>query len=294
MPVYKFTIVFSGNNQGWTESYYYSQPNPLPLAQLYAGPGLGLLQYRQAILANNCSIDYLRIGTVGTKFAVQLFPYNLLGLYGTGVYGAGGVNDVNSNLALLIRCQPAVAGPNKNIFMRGVPYTILKAGEFSPPATFQKPLNVFLGYLIGTSSQFQTWGWWGVTQGSAVTCPVVTYALATQAPNQYQVTITFAANPAGNSIFQNVPVGTKVLVRLTGINGKSELNGVQVVTVLSPLTCLTKEQFGVVPFSHGGNGTYNLYGFIGIGAAGAEKLVTRKAGMPLFLERGRAKNRTRT
>jgi hypothetical protein len=294
MPAYKVTMVFGMSGQGWTESYTYNTPATLPLLQVYNNFAVPLINARIAILTSAATITYCRISTQFVRWSAQIFDVSLTGTYGSNAaIGAALVQGVIPNLALLVRCYPVAPGPGKSVFLRGLPYTVCTPNGYNPNGFWKKMIQAFFAVLTG-GGQGTGWGWIGVTELSQIRCPVLTYAQIPQAPNQFQVNITFSVNAAGQSIFAGQPVGTKGYVRLSGINGKSELNGTQVVIVTGDLTCMTKDQFGVVPYNHGGTGLSNTYSFTPIGSCSDERLVSRKAGRTLFLERGRQPNRART
>jgi hypothetical protein len=277
MPVYKATLIFTAEGYGWTESYYLSNGQGGTLQTVYQQFIQPIVGLRLAMLATDVQLAYVRLGIVGTPFAVQLFTIGVQGQYPTTA--------VMSNLALLIRFSPTTPGAGKSLFLRGIPNTIVTAGNYTPTAQFTSAYTQWKQAL--TNPFGPVFGWMGVL--SKLTSQITTYTQATQVPNIYQVTVLIA-----NPIIPVGVVGTKGLMRFTGINGKSELNGKQVGYFTSTTSFLTKDQFGVIPYSHGGTATYEFYGFIQAGNTTAERIMTRKAGRELFLERGRAAVRVRT
>lgn len=281
MPIYKITLAMTRDSQGWTESYYLNVVDtlrPQAVHDTWVTPLLGL---RQQMMGTGSFIDYSRVSTVGVPFSAQAFTENLPGSYG--------VSATTPDVALLVRSLPAVGGPPKNLYLRGNPYTIITAGIFSPPALWTKFFGQYTNQLL-TGQGGAVWGWMGTVEATKVKCPLTGY---TQNAG-FQVLLTFGPTPAQTQLFTGVPINSKVQVRLSGINTKSELNGVQVVTVTGPSTCTTVGQFGVIPWTHGGFGLYEVKSFVTYGNINPEKIVSHKTGRPLFLARGRAPARART
>jgi hypothetical protein len=283
MPNYKVTLVMGWGEYGWTESWYLNSPTTLTPLTIFNQFASQLGAYRQALLCTGADIEYVRIATVGVPFAVQTFPFNS---FANNNFGSPGVSPF---VALLLRCTPAAVGPNKNVFFRGIPDNQLGSQSYLPTVAFTKALNQFINYLL-TAQNNSVWGWWGVQ--SKTSAPVTNYV---PAQTGYQQLITTGPVPTtGLPLFQGVNPGTKVRVRYSGINGKSELNGTQVVIVQTPNTALTKEAFGVVPFNKQGNCEFPTYGFSTLSAINAERITERKPGRPLFASRGRQANRAKT
>lgn len=282
MAAIKITLAFQNLEQGWTESYILNNPTPGTPALWNTLYGTPLALVRAALLSVDCTQTYIRIAVVGVPFAVQTFKG-----VGPGTYAAG---QSVPNLAILLRCPPILAGPQKAIYLHGFPGSQVNQGVYAPTFDFSAAIGAFTRFLtsaVGNSG----WGWIGVNGSTKVKAPLETYTIT---PG-YQVLMTFNPVPLTQQpIFQGVPVGTKIRLRLSGINTKSELNGVQVCLVNSANTALTVYQFGVLPYSHGGFGVYEPTTFIQFGGLNDEKVVTHKTGKPLFLSRGRAPVRART
>lgn len=282
MASVKITLAFQIESQGWTETYILNNPVPGTLQQFNQTYAIPLAQKRAALLSDAVNHTYSRLALVGIPFAVQTFE----GI-GAGTYAA---SQTVPNVAILARCPPLVAGPNKAIYLHGFPASQLTNGFYAPSFEFQAGIAAFRQFVTGAIGN-ATWGWIGVNSSTKVSAPLLDYTVTTG----FQVLLTFNPVPlTQTAIFQGVPIGTKIRVRLSGINGKSELNGVQVCLVSSPSEALTVYQFGVLPYSHGGKGVYEPTTFIPFGGLNDEKAVTRKTGKPLFLSVGRAKAKART
>jgi hypothetical protein len=230
------------------------------------------------MLGNTAQLQYLTISTLNVPFAAQTFPL-------PNLTNPNNVSSAFPNVSLLQRCYQTVAGPAKSIFLRGFPYTIISGGQYKPTDQWNQQYQPFVSFL--TNTQNGQWGWYGVQ--SKATSLISGYIQNTQPPGQFQVLVT-SVNP----VFLGLAVGSKQKVRFTAINGKSELNGEQVVYVQSPTTVLTKDQFGVIPWSHGGSVSVQTLGFNTFLSIKPIRIMTRKAGKQLFLEVGRRSVRPRT
>lgn len=284
MPVYKITLLFGMESYGWSESYYVSLNAATPLSNVFNNYGIPLGVARQALSGLQALIKWVRISQVGTPFAVQVFDVQS---YGWPPYPA--IAGPQNN-ALLVRCQPTNAGPNKNIFLRGMYNAAISQDDWSPSYDWLGAFQSFSNLLTGNQKIGLTYGWWGVIQKASA--PVIGYSVS---QTTYQVTINTGPIPQTQQpLFASVAVGQKVLVRFSGINVKSELNGTQVCLGVDGNHVMTKEQFGVIPFNRQGNAELPVFGFIQFGGLFWDRMTTRKAGRPFFLERGRQRNRAKT
>lgn len=278
---YKVTFIFSLNGQGWTESYYLQTPNTITPQQVYDNYASILASFRQSMLATNAFMDYVRVSTVGVPFSAQSFKYAGQGLYSQ--------ISTESFVALLVRCVPVQPGPQKNIFIRGMGVNNFTGTVYQPSAEFIKAFSAFKGY-IQSNPQGAGWGFLGTNESTKLKALVTGYTVGVG----NLVTVSMAPLSTNVQIFAGIPLNTKINVRFTGINQKSELNGTQVVTVTTDHSCTTVKPFGVIPFAGGGTCTYQLKQFNGFLQMNDTKVTERKTGKELFLLRGRQSNRVRT
>jgi hypothetical protein len=273
MAIYKVTLVFSSQGYGWTEGYFIQSSATQP-SVVFAQNAQQLVALRLAMLGQGAFLNYVRVSTVLTPFFVSTNEIqNAEGLYN--------VSAAFPNTALLIRFSGLQAGPQKNLFLRGVPYTIIGPdGQFKSNATWLRAYNAWKGYISGPNNSL--WGWYGVQNN--VKSNLTTYV---QDPDSFLVSVTVR-----DPIF-TAPIGTKQNVRFTGVNGKSELNGTWPVTVVSTTTVKTVKPFGVVPYVHGGYATVFAHTFTFNASTQEQRIMTRKAGRQLFLEHGRQAARIR-
>lgn len=288
MAVFKITMVFSYDGYGWTESYLLQTPGTPTPFNVWVGQGLNLASNRGGLLVPAASMDYVRISMVGTRFASQVFPGIGAGTWCAGSNIRGCTADgLPPNVALLMNWEPFVPGPEKHTFLRGLPSDINVNGKYVPTPVWNKASTIWQNTLYGTGLPAgYAWGWWGVT--SSTSAQVTGYL---QNPTG-TVTIT-----ASQNLWAGVPLGTKVLLRVSGVNYKSTLNGTNVYYTAGQNSCTTKDQIAVSPFVSPGKVEYPLFGFLqGAFTAGAiqfERLQSRKCGRQLFLEHGRAPIRVR-
>ncbi len=272
---YKFTMFFEGGGQGWTESWVLYNQSQIGLGILNTAYGNQLVNLRSQLLSNSNYLTYLRINQIGTPFASQLFEYNQIGQYQAIT--------APINVALLLNAYGTAPGPAKHVFLRGIPESVVSGSSFTLSYAFQASFNAYVKFLQVGSAQVN-WGWIAVI--SKTFSP--TKNSYTQNVDE---TVTVTSNIA---LWTGVPVGTKILVRFSGFNGKSQLNGTQVCYVESATTVQTKDQIALAPYVYGGRIEYPIFGQNGLSSMNVERIMTRKAGRPFFVERGRAPRRART
>lgn len=280
---WKVTFVFGMDEYGWTESYIINTA-----AGQYTFDGLynfvisPIVSARLSLLAPTASMTYVRISVVGTPFAVRLFAVNSQGLYGsyTNQPNPPGLDpSLQPNDALLVRLTPASPGPAKSIYLRGLPKEIEDDnGNYNNDPGFTILLRSY--FTSFTKISGNSFGWWGVQ--SKTFAPVSNYAQNADGT----VTITTTTN-----LFTVTTPPTPTIIRISGVNGKSILNGSRVYYPLTTTTAKSKDQIAVSPYIFGGRVEVPVYGYTQAGSFVAERLMTRKCGRALFLERGRQSRR---
>jgi hypothetical protein len=276
MAIFKVTLVFKYDGVGWTESYALNLNQPTTPQSVYALYALAVANARINLLGGGAFLDYIRISTIGTPFSV--FTQK------DGRQGGYGVASLPADNGVLIRCYPQNPGPVKSLFLRGIPGSIVTGDQYTPPANWTRALQNFFGVLVPPTVSL--WGWYGVNEASKLQSPVTGYTVIAGS-NRVQVTTALPIFPAGL-------VNKKTTVTFTAINGKSELNGKQVVLVNSTTEVTTKDAFGVIAYQGGGTATFQTNQFIPFFSLVDEKLTNRKAGKQLFLPPGRARAKVRT
>lgn len=273
MPIYKVTLIFESNGQGWTESYYLNTTLSGDADGVYVPFAQPLSNLRLALLGTGAYLTDVRISTYGTP--------NKVFVEADGRQGTYAASAAIPNNALLVRCLPLPLGPAKSLFLRGIPQSIIVNQNYAPTTAWVSAYNAWAAFLAPPAAQ--PWGWMGVA--SKVKTPITGYTVT----DGFQVLVTTQTTP-----FTVTNPPSKINVRFTGINGKSELNGTQVVIAQTTSSVLTVDQFGVIPWQRGGFVTTQTIGFKAFGYITPERIMTRKAGRPLFEEAGRAKARSKT
>jgi hypothetical protein len=281
MPLIKVTFVFHREPQGWTESYVMNMVTSLTPNQIFTGILSVIMPYRAQMLGTDASLDYVRISYIGTPFTAQVFNVAMV--------GTGGSLCAPNDVAFLARAYPQTQNSPKAIYLRGIPTVCITGEGISPPAGWAQSYNNFMNQLI-TAWNWGVWGWMGTNQATKVRALVNGYVIN---PN-FTVTITYNVSSTGNPIFNGIAAQTPLSMRNSGINGKSELNGVNNGYVTSVNSWTTEKPFGVVPYSHGGLGTLEFKTFVAFNRMEIERISNRKEGRELFASRGRQPVRART
>lgn len=286
MALYKCTMIFDYDGYGWSESYVMSDPASQGLNIAYK-LFTKIAQNRISLLVQKARLSYIRIGTIGTRFATQTSYFNNTGQWGLAPYldQTGGLG-LHPNDSLLLRWTPTIAGPEKSTFIRGIPQVINQNGVYVPTPNWSKALSrYFTGFnsLAGVAM-----GWVGVLSNTRA--PLMTYAQNLDET----VLITVKPIPAtGAAMFAGLAIGSKIVLRVSGVNYKSVLNGTNNYLVVSPTQASTVDKIAVQPYQFGGSVEFPTFGFTGIAAGEDERLMTRKCGREYFLEHGKSSRRTR-
>ena len=263
----KVSFIFSENGYGWTENYVVNTSTMSP-TNVYLTQLGDLVNARLNLLGTGASLDYARISVIGQPRNARLIALQ----NGAGRYGAAAAHP---NLALLCRMYPGAAGSSKSLFMRGIPGSIVGPdGVYTPNSTWNTPLQTWISIISSTGQN--KYGWYGTIS------PQVSNVNSYTVNVSEQVTVIMAT-----PIFGQVQNNTRTLVRFSGINGKSELNGQWPVTVIDGSTCQTVGQFGLQPYRYGGKATWTSKAFQAIAGVSPLRIDTRKAGKEYFLEPGR-------
>jgi hypothetical protein len=278
VTIHKCTLFFEATTWGWSESYWYNSGTGTHVSTM--GELKKLATARAQLLGNGAFVKARRVSTEGVGPDAYLVYDNITPTFKTDADGKGVVEELDhEDAAVLVRCNNADFRVHKHIFLRGIWDSIdINHGKYAPNASWNARMLRFLNALSAGQ-----WGWWGVTN-RLPKVPMTTYAPI--ASGQVRITFQEAVFPANT-------IDKKVKVRISGVNGKSVLNGEQLVVPESMTSCVTLKPLGVTPYRFGGYGSYAEYGFIGISSAEDQKIVERKAGAPLLQSRGRQRARAR-
>jgi hypothetical protein len=279
MPVrYKHTLIFSGRNKGWSESYY-TEPtsvnlqSQLTLCQIAATA-------RAQMLGAEYSIQALRVQQTEDAGGA---PVKRVGDLNQAVNlpGPAAWEGAQSDLSVLFDWATVNRDAHKFVFCGGIwDACSVLGGVYSPPPEF--------------NTAWQTWGVKCVEAGygwlSRVPAAPVAVSNYVQDENSGTVTLTFGA-----SLFEGAS-NTPVLIRVSGlpsIGGMSTLNGDLLVYPLSATTARTKDRIAVFPFIGPGRANRFTNVFKRMSFITPEKIVSRERGAPLLQSPGRRSARAR-
>jgi len=273
----KATFFWNVNQAGLSESWYLPGPaNPLlvPLA------GLGTyIQRRLGVSGAQTQFDYVRLSSVGASRQVQVYypeDFAAASILITPAPRSNGDSDFGGT-ALLIRKISGLFF--SRFFLRGVSDNMIASGGlYKPTAAYAGYITSLQTFLVGAG-----YAWSGVG-----TPPNPPAGITTAVQNADQ---TIAFTLAGN-LFTGVPIGNRVVVRISRQVAPRYLNGSYTVTVLAANQCMTIKPYPLSGFI-AGTGRMSMSGqsYKVITALEVEKVVKRGPGRPSGLYRGRAKNR---
>jgi hypothetical protein len=284
MPdLYRIQFIMTGQGQGWSESYVIPLDNAT-VATVGTQVANPLALSRGALLAREYKLQAYRVSKIRLAIGTVVKRNSDLTVVN---YGPGGTTvawrGCQPNECVIGNGVSADGGREKKVFHRGIPDQVIEDGGllnaaetigwFSKLASFQSLLlQAQAGWLqdVALGNVFNISG----------------YVLDAG----FVATITFTG-----AIFNGVAVGTRVPIRVTGVNGKSAINGLQMVVVLTDTTCETVETPALYPYAFGGSGQRmtDPKPFISAAAWGAELARTHQTGKVSVSTRGRAPARPR-
>lgn len=277
MPrVLKATWIFEGPGRGFTESYF-QQRDDNDLAAAAADMD-EVSTLRQVIMGKQFLIRGYRISFVTNDAGQRVRGQSLSTL--RNLLGNQAKPAENSDTALLFQWVDASGIKKKYTYLRGIWDSVgTNGGVYNKPPDWVNAIDAWEAKMI--AKQF---GWWGRTPSQTI------YSVDgyTQQAGE-QVLLTTTGTP-----FAGPFPGVKTPVAITGINTRSRLNGTQIVIPQSANSCLTAKPLSVGPFATAGTLRTLDYALVRFTQGEAIRIVSRKAGRPLFTSRGRAPARPRT
>lgn len=276
MPVFKVTMIFSGPQHGWTESWWNNWPNNDYNAMMADLNKLAL--NRQQLLSNQTTIIGLRVSLEGLKndgFAKYVS-------YDVGNTSPACDSD-EPDACVVAHAYDNNYARKKAVYLRGIPDAIdIQFGRLViDPCDWGKN---FARYLAKITSGY---GWMGRPAVGPTRRNVTGYTVDV---NTGQVIVTFDGN-----LFGATPVGTHVVVTINGINkpAKSVLSGQIIGFVDAANTFRTELPIAVFPYGSGGHGLYAPPEFIPAFDMSLSRIGTRRVGAPLLASRGRGRARAK-
>lgn len=273
--VIKNTLVFQTNSFGWTESFLHQSSSRDLIAHNAALQVLA--QKRAALLGSQSFIKAERVSveTDGDGLPVVGDSHLLYIRYNGGT--VPGSDDPDT--AVLVTMRNAEAARRRNMFLRGIWDDVNGAGGFYLEAT------------AGWPSAFNNWrasmlakqvGWWHSIKSAPIN--LSTYVMD---PDTGFVQVTLAA-PIPGFVADQV-----MQVRFQGVNGKSPLNGMQLIRVIDATHVWLEKPLALIAYQFGGKMFTYTRTFEAATTIDAQKIVTRRAGSPLLQSRGRRKGRAK-
>jgi len=264
MAIIRVTLFFELRGYGWTESYYREGPS-IDTGNYFVVSDR-LAQKRAKMLGAQGLLKYLRWSEEGVQRDSLGITYPAGGLPGTLSEPAGA-----PQLALLTRMRNPTARKLKLTYLRGIWDSVSKdGGAYSPSTAFTAYFDDWKASLIQDS-----WGWVGAT----TTTKADVTAVVANANGSVNVTVE---SPLFSGVY---PFNTTV--RLSGVQGARQINGVQSVKALTATTFVTNKAIAIFPYTLGGRATWNQKAFIPIGVVAPSRIVERRPGRPSYLSAGR-------
>lgn len=279
MAIHKVTFVFDGRLCGWTESHWVNAIEASHEITLEAAKKLAAK--RANLLGVECSIKAIRVSTegVGPDAMLRYLRYRPA-FPSPNQAPATAEKAAQKDVALQVRMENGTHTQHKLIFLRGVWDSIeSENGEYLDNDNFRVAFGAYNKIL--TSGP---WGWFGSTSRTTSKLSNVQRGVNTDS-----AVFSFAEN-----LFPDGLAHKKVRIRISGVNaGRSNLNGVHVVSVTDRMTCSTDFPLAVANRVEGGRGSYNTYDFIQYATGDDQKIVTRETGAPLLESPGRQPRKAR-
>lgn len=276
MPtIFKGTMIFSGPQHGWTESWWTSQPTN---SYSFVSDLLdGLIRARAPLLGNQATIIGKRVSRedlLNEGFS----EYVLV----TNQNQSPSCDSDEPDACVVAHAYDDTFSRKKAVFLRGIPDSIdIQFGKLvTDPCDWGKAFATYAKKITAG------WGWMGRAPGPVPRANLTGYVTS----GQNQLTFTLDA-----PLFAAEPVGKKIKVTFGSINkpAKSVLNGQQVVFVLSPTTCQTVFPTAALPYVNGGHCLYEPPQFNAANSMNYSRIGTRRVGAPLLASRGRLRARGR-
>lgn len=265
MPDFALTFIFDIPGHGFTETHYKTFASD----NLDAARDIAVIlgQKRQAMSGEQCTLQAVRIANASEPGRVgKTYPLGFLGVTGKG--------SAASNVALNVTTSTFNNDHSSITQFRGFWDELEVTGgaiDFGN-AAFLAAFNAWQAYYVQ-----QQFGWRGVFANTTRNVTAYTVDPVTQI---VEVTFDGGALPFG-------PQGTRKIARFSKINGKSKLNGTQVVVVSGNNTVQLVKPLALGPFLTTGTITVSSYTLRVATTAIMSRIGKRQAGAPLLRSRGR-------
>lgn len=285
----KVTWAFAGQEQGWSESWYYSSLTD-NLASVIASV-TDVSNKRAALLASGYTLTVLRVGVVKNNAGQPVLrKTDTADLRKAGIPGWA---PATPNLALLVDWQTSGVQQVKKAYMRGIPAGLGALGKkpLMTYSNFQTAWNNYESALVAIGA-----GW--LTTAATQSATINSYVM-----NANTGIVQFTLSAPGITWPVNPGQPTRVYVKLPG---KSPLDGPLIVSPgelvgggKDPLKCFSWKPVGVGPQWPGTTGTMQIRQSTLVdllppgpntppGNLDPKRIVSHKTGRPTYASRGRA------
>lgn len=264
MPIIRATLFFESEGYGWTETYAREGPALADFGYLTITDALA--QKRAKLNGAETYIRYLRWSQDDVFRDSMGHTYS-----GSGLRGLSTEPSAAPQLALMARFRNAAGTRYKLAYLRGIWDSVsATGGTYTPTVAFTGYWDDFRAKLLQDA-----WGWVGRNVTTKANVGTVAQLEAGT------VAVTCATN-----LFPG-PYPMKATVRVSGVQGATQLNGVHVVQASSATQFTTQNRIAIFPYLTGGVVTYNTETLQLIGQASPQRIVERKPGRPSYKSRGR-------
>lgn len=280
----KTTMNFAGFEQGWAETFYWSQNNT-NLSQAEATI-LPIAQKRAKCLADQYMLTVIRNAVVVSDTGSKV--KRRTDILEPRYRGQTKYKPATPNLALLLTWQNPQNTFKKSMYMRGIPAGLGDVG---------KEVNVGYSDWYGffqswRSAMIQLSAGWLVTEATGPNTAVIeSYTV-----NADTGIVTFTLKTPGIAFPGGQGFKQRVYISLPG---KTPLDGYHVIIPGTGLTVTSADPIGVHPFQPGQFGimqlrTSSLVTLVTSGESGTtgvidpQRIITHKTGRPSYASRGRA------
>lgn len=275
----KTTLIFSGPQKGWSESYY-SEPNTDSIA-VNTARAVQMATARSGLLGVECAVKGLRVSVIENAAGEKITRVGDL-TQNLNITGNATQNAAAPDLSLLVDCGSGDNRYHKLLYLGGI-WDLVSGefGRFLPQGAWMSVFNSFL-------AKIQEYGYGWLRRIPSLTYSVTAFE---QTADGY-VLFTMSADP-----FAGLPTNQAVKVRfsnLDSIGGTSLLNGDMMVKPLSNNTAMSATRIATLPQQNVGSMVKFTYAFEQIIFMSGEKIVSRERGSPLLESRGRRRARSRT
>lgn len=282
----RISYSFTGQAQGWSESYYVSSPdgNLTTVAALVDS----LAQKRAQLLASTYTLQIVRCSVVLDAGGNKVLRQGTLAE--PNYTGSQGWAPATPNMALLTEWSNANDSLLKKQYIRGIPAllgNLGKAPDFNPPngpANWTSLWNAWTSAMVAYPA-----GW--LTTAQTAQASIIAYEV-NAVTGQVEFTLGGTGFAAWTGPF---PFITRVYVKLPG---KNPLDGAMSVWVTSATSCFTPQARPAAPLPTGQVGIMSLRAptltTLGplvtggpVGSIDPQRIISHKTGRPIYASRGR-------